>query len=640
MEVTHFNRRWLLFTAFLLLGGYGLIAAQLLDLQVRRHEELAGKARKFWERKIVKASRRGDIRDARGTLLATSKPVRTVCADPSVMSTNYVEVAQALAPLLEMDFETLKQKLAPQFVTNKFGKTVMDQYVVLKRKVEVEKWNEITNTMAHLKFAPELALAPSKKLPRPAREYFYRLRTRALSAEPDQERVYPNGTMAAHLIGFAGMSTKTNSTGKALVTTGIDGLELALNTALNGVDGWVQTETDSMRHEVVTRRDQEVAPREGLDAVLTIDMGVQHIVETALAEAWEKHSPEGVSAAVIRPKTGEVLAMANLPNFNPNFPNLASSNDLRNRFVTDAFEPGSTFKVVVISGALDQRIISLQNMINCENGRWSYGGKILRDAHPCGIVSVEDLIAHSSNIGAAKVGMMLEKDRLYDYVCRFGFGTRTGVLLPGESPGISHSPRSPLWNGLSITRIPMGQGIAVTPLQMLMAMCAIANDGVLMRPMILARLQDHSGNVVTRYEPMAVRRVVSSTAAHEMVKALKAVVSTNGTGAKAAMPFYTVAGKTGTAQKPIGGQYVRGKYFSSFIGFFPADDPEICISVVFDEPKHGYYGAEVAIPVFRQIAEKSARYLALPMEKAPVEKSPLEKAPKETLAVLGVGPAR
>jgi cell division protein FtsI/penicillin-binding protein 2 len=198
--------------------------------------------------------------------------------------------------------------------------------------------------------------------------------------------------------------------------------------------------------------------------------------------------------------------------------------------------------------------------------------------------------------------------------------------LPGESPGISHPVKK--WNGLSISRIPMGQGIAATPLQMLMAMSAIANDGLLMKPIVVSRLVDRNGTVVAHNDPLPVRQVISPSTAHEMIKALKAVVATNGTGAKAAMPFYTVAGKTGTAQKAIDGQYAHGKYFSSFIGFFPADDPELCISVVLDapDPKKGYYGADVAIPVFRNIAERAARYLAIPMEKQPPQTAPKDLA--------------
>jgi cell division protein FtsI (penicillin-binding protein 3) len=626
MEVQGFHRRWLLIGGFLLLGGFGAVVAQLFELQVRRHDELAGKARKFFERTYVKASRRGDIRDVRGTLLATSKPVKTVCADPSVMGTNYVKIATTLAPLLEMERAELIEKLQPRFVTNSAGKVIEDKYVVLKHKVEVERWEQITNAMMNLQFTEN-----DKALPKKTRDYLYRIRAHSLMTEPDEVRVYPNGALAAHLLGFAGVVTETTPSGEITRAKGMDGLELMLDSVLSGVAGWVQSEIDSQRREIVTSRDQAVAPREGLDAYLTIDAGVQHIVESAIAEAFEKYTPESVSAAVMRPRTGEILAMANLPTFDPNRITVARPNDLRNRFVTDAFEPGSTFKVVVVSGALNDRIVTLGKQYNCENGLWYFCGKPLHDAHKVGVTDVEGIIAHSSNIGAAKIGIEMGQERLYNYITRFGFGTRTGITLPGESPGISHPVKK--WNGLSISRIPMGQGISATPLQTLMAMSAIANDGLLMKPIVISKLVDRNGTVVAHNDPMAVRQVISPSAAHEIVKALKAVVATNGTGAKAAMPFYTVAGKTGTAQKPAPGGYSRDKYFSSFIGFFPADDPEICISVVMDAPDHkkGYYGADVAIPVFRNIAERAARYLAIPMEKQ--QPQPL---PKETLAMTGV----
>lgn len=624
MEVQSFHRRWLLIGGFLLLGGFGAVVAQLFELQVRRHDELAGKARKYVERTYVKASRRADIRDVRGTLLATSKPVKTVCADPSVMGTNYVKVAGVLAPLLEMDRADLIEKLQPRFVTNAAGKVIPDKYVVLKRKVEVERWEQITNAMMHLQFTEN-----DKALPRKTRDYLYRIRANSLMTEPDEVRVYPNGSLAAHLLGSAGMVTESTPNGEVTRLRGLDGLELVLNSVLNGVHGWVQSEIDSQRHEIVTWRDQAVAPREGLDAYLTIDAGVQHIVESAIAEAFDKYTPASVSAAVIRPRTGEILAMANLPTFDPNQIGSAGTNELRNRFVTDAHEPGSTFKVVVVSGALNDRVVTLGKQYNCENGLWHFCGKALRDSHKLGVSDVEGIISHSSNIGAAKIGIDMGPERLYGYISRFGFGARTGILLPGESPGISHPVKK--WNGLSISRIPMGQGIATTPLQMLMAMSAIANDGLLMKPIVISKLVDRNGTVVVHNDPSPVRQVISPTTAHEMVKALKAVVATNGTGAKAAMPFYTVAGKTGTAQKPGPGGY-SSEYFSSFIGFFPADDPEICISVVMDAPdrKKGYYGADVAVPVFRNIAERAARYLAIPMEKQP------QPLPKETLAMTGV----
>ena len=600
------------------MAGFGALVAQLIHLQVSRHEELAQKARRYWERTYVKASRRGDIRDVRGTLLATSKPVKTVCADPSVVGSNYVEVAAALAPLLELPASDLIEKLQPRFRTNSAGKLVQDKYVVLKRKVEVERWMEITNAMASLEFVRD-----EKSQPRKVREYFHRVRTRALMTEPDEQRVYPNGSLASHVIGFAGMSVQATANGPALMATGVDGLELTLNSVLNGVHGWIQTETDSQRREMVVRRDQNVAPREGLDAFLTIDAGVQHIVEDEIEKAFAKHTPLSVSAAVIRPKTGEILAMANLPTFDPNLPGAAGPEERRNRFIADMSEPGSTFKAMVISGALNEHTVNLNTLVDCENGRMIFKGRSLRDDHDFGVLTVERVISKSSNIGAAKVGIQMGPEKLYAYIRNFGFGSKTGIMLPAEAPGIVHAPKN--WDGLAISRIPMGHGVATTPMQTLMAMCAIANEGVLMKPMILSRLVDRNGTVVLRNEPTAVRQVISKEAAHDMVQALKTVVSTNGTGVKAAMPFYTVAGKTGTAQKPINGQYVRGKYFSSFIGFFPADNPELCISVVFDEPKRGYYGAETAVPVFRAISERAARYLAIPVE----------RVPKETLAMIG-----
>jgi cell division protein FtsI/penicillin-binding protein 2 len=222
---------------------------------------------------------------------------------------------------------------------------------------------------------------------------------------------------------------------------------------------------------------------------------------------------------------------------------------------------------------------------------------------------VESIIAKSSNIGSAKVGIKMGQTRLYDYICDFGFGTRSGIPLPAEAFGIVHPPKK--WSKVSIAQIPMGQGIAVTRLQMVMAMCAIANNGWLMRPMLVDRLEDHEHHLVAKYSPQRVRRVMSEATAKSMVTALKMVVSTNGTAPKAALEHYTAAGKTGTAQKVENGVYAPGKYFTSFIGFFPADNPEVCISVVVDEPDihKGYYGGSTAAPLFKEIAEGLASYL-------------------------------
>jgi cell division protein FtsI/penicillin-binding protein 2 len=351
-----------------------------------------------------------------------------------------------------------------------------------------------------------------------------------------------------------------------------------------------------------------VEPKDGLNLVLTIDSVLQNIVESALAEAKEKHTPLSISGIVVRPRTGEILAMATLPNFDPNNPGAAPADARRNRVIADIAEPGSTFKTVVVSGALNDGVVRLSDTFDCEHGHFHFAGRVLHDHESYGVLTVEGIITHSSNIGAAKIGIKLGENRLYDYIHNFGFGTRTGLPLQGEISGIVHPVKR--WSKVSIAQIPMGQGIAVTSLQMMMAMCAIANKGVLMQPMLVDRLEDRNHVVVAQYSPQRVRRVISEAAAEQMVTALKTVASPQGTAPKAALAHYTVAGKTGTAQKSGGAEgYLKGKYFASFIGFFPADNPELCISVVMDEPKQGYYGGQIAAPVFKQIAEAAADYL-------------------------------
>jgi cell division protein FtsI/penicillin-binding protein 2 len=373
---------------------------------------------------------------------------------------------------------------------------------------------------------------------------------------------------------------------------------------------------------LVALRDEDVQPRDGFNVVLTIDAAVQHIVEVALADAMQKHTPISISGIITRPRTGEILAMVTLPNYDPNKPNTMTP-DARNRVITDMMEPGSTFKIVVVSGALNEGAVKLTDAFDCEHGHFSYAGRILHDHEQFGVLTTENIITKSSNIGAAKIGIRLGEDQLYDYAADFGFGQRTGIPLPGEVGGVLHPVKE--WSKVSIAQIPMGHGVAVTRLQMLMAMSALANDGWLMRPMIVSRLEDRAGNVVQRYAPQRVRQVVSESTDKMMIEALKTVVTADGTAPGAAMKDYVVAGKTGTAQKVENGTYAPDKFISSFIGFFPADDPQICISIVMDEPKEGYYGGQVCGPVFKEIADRCASYLNIPPDEMvrPISSSPL-----------------
>jgi cell division protein FtsI/penicillin-binding protein 2 len=373
--------------------------------------------------------------------------------------------------------------------------------------------------------------------------------------------------------------------------------------------GWRDTEMDRQQHELISLRDEDVQARDGLNVVLTLDAAVQGFVESALADAMQKHTPKSITGIVMRPRTGEILAMASLPNYNANLPSTITP-EARNRVITDVVEPGSTFKIVVVSGALNNDVVKLTDEFYCEHGHFAFAGRILHDHEPYDNLTTESIITKSSNIGAAKIGIKLGEQSLYDYAWLYGFGQPTGIPLPGEARGILYPIKD--WSKVSIAQIPMGHGVAVTRLQMLMAMAAIANHGWLMRPMIVNRLQTSDGEVVERYAPQRVRQVISEGTDKEMIEALKTVATTNGTAAGAAMKNYLVAGKTGTAQKVENGTYASGKFISSFIGFFPADDPQICISIVMDEPKEGYYGGEVCAPVFREVAERCASYYSIP----------------------------
>jgi cell division protein FtsI/penicillin-binding protein 2 len=330
--------------------------------------------------------------------------------------------------------------------------------------------------------------------------------------------------------------------------------------------------------------------------------------------------------------------MATLPNYDPNNAGKATDDERRNRIIADVAEPGSTFKIVVVSGALNDGTVRLNDVFDCEHSHWFYAGRTLHDHESYGPLSVERIITKSSNIGAGKIGVKMGESRLYEYIRNFGFGAATGVPLPGEVNGLVRPLKQ--WSKVSIAQIPMGQGIAVTRMQMAMAMCAIANQGWLMRPMLIDRLEDEHHNVVAKCSPQKVRQVIGKSADELMIQALKTVVSPEGTAPKAALEHYTVAGKTGTANKVENGQYVR-KFFSSFIGFFPADNPELCISVTMDEPKQGYFGGQIAAPVFKQIAERAANYLNIKPENAPpVPENLASPGEAQTIKTASASPQR
>jgi cell division protein FtsI (penicillin-binding protein 3) len=345
------------------------------------------------------------------------------------------------------------------------------------------------------------------------------------------------------------------------------------------------------------------------EATLTISLLLQGIVEEALDEACNEHRPKWAVAVVMNPRTGEILAIANRPTFDPNHAGDARADARLNRAVTFPYEPGSTLKPFTCAYALDLGVVKPDTMIDCENGLWHHGPRTLHDHHPYAKITLADVIKFSSNIGAAKVGaLMLGQKRLYECMKRWGFGERTGVDMPAEDPGLLF-PLS-RWTIYSETSVPMGHEISITPLQLCAAMSAIANGGTLYKPYVVRRIASTDGTVMVDNGPEAVRRVIGQKAAKEIVQILEGVVL-DGTGKKAAVPGVRVAGKTGTSQKidPRTHQYTHEKYIASFVGFAPVEDPKLCIAVVLDEPQGGsYYGGAVAAPVVGKILQRGLIY--------------------------------
>jgi len=414
---------------------------------------------------------------------------------------------------------------------------------------------------------------------------------------PETKRFYPKRELIGHILGFTNIDNR-----------GIEGIEKYYDNILRGEEGTIILERDARRRPVLTNTVN--APSKGNDLILTIDEVIQYIVEKELSIAVDEHRASSGVGIVMNPHTGEVLAMAVYPRFNPNTPDQYKPEQWRNRAITDIYEPGSTFKIVVASGILEEGLISPNEIVHDGSGVMVLNsGGVLHDVHPTNRpMTFKDVIAHSSNIGTAKMGLRLGKERLYHYAKAFGFGEKTGIDLPGESRGIIRDPST--WSGRSLVTISIGQEIGVTPIQLINAMSAIANGGWLVRPHIVSEIRDRNG-LAKKINPEIIRRVLSKETSRKMTEILKEVVSREGTGKLAAMSGFSVAGKTGTAQKidPETGRYSRDRYISSFVGFVPADSPEIAILVIVDEPKGIAWGGSVAAPVFKRIAEQTLQYL-------------------------------
>ncbi len=611
---TVMNRTSLVVLTGMVILCFGALGGRLVHLQWVRHDYFSALAENHHERSFFREATRGDIRDRRGNLLATSVPVKTVCADPSLLKGHEAVMARLLAPLLRTNEMALFTLLNRHSHTNDQGEVSDNQYVRLKQKVAIDDWEKVHHGLTN----QYGLLTHGKKITGRQKLELQGIWLRAIGTEDDQIRDYPNAHLAAHVLGFIGSREVSRHGITNTFTAGVEGIEATFDEKLRGARGWIKTETEKNGRELVVFREQDVESRPGLNVVLTLEARIQQIVEEELAKVMATNRPVSASAVVVRPRTGEILALATLPDFNPNTPGqYRDASVRRNRVITDTFEPGSTFKTVTLAGALDDGTVKLTTMIDCEKGAFLFAGRVLHDHEQYGVMSVQEIIAKSSNIGTAKVALDMGQERLYEHILDFGFGHRTGLPLTGEALG--YVPRLKDWKRIHISRIPIGQGVSATPLQTVMAMCAVANGGELMRPMIVDSLVDERGQVVVRYMPQPVRRVISKQAAKDSTEALSSVVARKGTAEKAALEHYTVAGKTGTAQKVVDGQYSHTKFFASFVGFFPVSNPELCVAVFVDEPsKGGYYGGVVAAPAFRNISERAANFLNIKPDVQPV----------------------
>ena len=418
-------------------------------------------------------------------------------------------MADVLSTALGIPHPQVMEKLGREIYSQALQKNLPSHYVVLKKEVP-----------ENVASALEAKLAEHK--------------LRGVYFEPGATRIYPNEQMLCHVLGYVNGQNE-----------GVDGVERTMEEFLRGHDGFCYSERDRTGREIVPYRGQEKDARNGCNVRLTIDMGLQNIVEQELDAAIKQFHPKSATVVMMQPRTGEILALSNRPNFNLNVQDNVPEDHRRNRAITDGVEPGSTFKIVTAAAALTEKVVHAGTMINCENGY--FASMKLHDHHPYPDLSVHDILVKSSNIGVAKLAMQLGDQKFYEYVRRFGFGERTGVNLPGEVSGIVHPPHK--WSKISITRMPMGQEVSATPLQVTTAMCAIANGGHLMMPQIIHDITDGQGHAVTQFPPQEVRAVATKNATDAVRDALVEVVSPRGTATLAHVAGFKAAGKTGTAQK-------------------------------------------------------------------------------------------
>lgn len=553
-------------------GLFGGLTARVVNLQMGEHDHL----RQTYKRKVVFRQQlqgvRGRILDRNGRVLALDEERKHVAVDPEFIHRHNRpdQVQAALTRFLRVEPALIGTRIAD---TNR-------RFHYLEKHVDDHRAGELDAYLTEHDLKKGVV--------------FEKVKT----------RTYPHGNLLSHIVGFE------NRDG-----VGAAGVELEMNRFLKGKGGLRVGEKDGRRREMVSRRNVQIDPEQGADVVLTVDQYLQYGVEEALEQAKSLYQAEGAWAVVLETRTGAVLAMASKPDYDLNMFYQSSPESRRNRALQATYEPGSIMKPLVFAAALNEGLVDPAEIIDCENGTWFHRNRPLRDYHPYGELSAAEVLKKSSNIGTAKIGLRMSPSKLYGYFQDFGFGSRTGIDLPGEESGISHSPKH--WDSLTHSRVSIGHAITVTALQMAVALNVIANDGTWVQPYLVSEVRSHEGDLLyQRNAGLESRQVISAQTARVMQDMMARITEDGGTGRRARIEGYEVAGKTGTAEKTLtGGGYSKDKNIASFAGFFPARNPVLTIVVSVDEPKGDLRtGGTVAAPVFQEIAQYAAGYLAIPPE--------------------------
>lgn len=529
-----------------------VVCARLVYLQFSQYENLANRAKQQQQNSIDTAPQRGELLDRQGRQLARSVQTVSLFLDPGGLDLGELDcTAQQLSQSLGMKYKDLWAEFREAQDANR-------RFVWIARRLDADQANKIT----------ELNLP-------------------GLQSVLEPKRYYPNGSLAAHVLGYVGLDGD-----------GLGGLERSYNEKISGEPGRLFLEKDATGKPYES---YEIASKPGNSVVLTIDQAIQYEAEQALGEAVRNSHAKSGSVVVLDPRNGEILALANAPTFDPNQVAASSAAARSNWALQNIYEPGSTFKVVAFSAALEKKLARVDEKIDCQMGAITVAGRVVHDHKPFGLLTLPEALAKSSNVAAIKLGLRVGDEGMYDFITRFGFGSKTGIELPGETGGLVRNVKR--WQPSSIGSIAMGQEVGVTPVQMVGAFGALANDGLRIAPHIIREVRNEGGAVVYQPQPEQ-HRVISAETAIALRGMLEGV-TLHGTAKKAQLDGYSAAGKTGTAQKidPQTRAYSRTKFVGSFVGFAPVSNPQVVIIVVIDEPAGAYHGGDVAAPVFREIAE-------------------------------------